>query len=69
LQRLMQKDITVHFALVHAMSRKEHDEAIADLNAALADGELAPRVVRRFALDAIADAHDLVGTAGPAARC
>ena len=64
LQRLISKDITVHFALVYAMSRQQHDEAIADLTAALEPGALKPRIVRRFALDEIADAHEAVGTAG-----
>jgi NADPH:quinone reductase len=64
LQRFIQKDITVHFALVYAMSRRQHDDAVADLTAALDAGALKPRVVRRFALDEIVDAHELVGTAG-----
>jgi NADPH:quinone reductase len=64
LQRLLQKDITVHFGLVYAMSRQQHDAAITDLTAALAEGALEPRIAQRFPLDAIVDAHDLVGTAG-----
>ena len=64
LQQLQSKDITVHFALIYAMSRRRHEEAIADLNAALVAGALKPRIARRFPLDDIAGAHELLGTAG-----
>ncbi len=58
------KDITVNFVLVYAMSRAKHDLAIADLTAALRAGALKPRVARRFGLDEIAKAHELLGTGG-----
>jgi NADPH:quinone reductase len=64
LQQLAAKDATVHFILVYAMSLARHQQAAADLTAALVAGALKPRVARRFTLDHIADAHDLMGTAG-----
>ncbi|WP_428340967.1 zinc-binding dehydrogenase [Mycobacterium sp.] len=64
LQRLLEKDATVHFALVYAMERVQHDRAIADLTNALALGALRPRIARRFPLERIAEAHELLGTAG-----
>lgn len=64
LQQLAAKDITVHFALVYAMSRARHEAAIAALTAALSAGALKPRIAHRFALSQIVHAHDLLGTAG-----
>ena len=64
LQQLAAKDATVHFVLVYAMSRARHEMAIADLTAAMQAGALKPRIARRFPLDAIAEAHTLLGTGG-----
>jgi NADPH:quinone reductase len=62
LQLLMAKDISVHFTLVYAMPRAAHDEAAIALTDALATGALKPRIAHRFNLNAIADAHELLGT-------
>ena len=64
LQQLLVKDITVRFTLVYAMPRQAHEQAAADLNAALSAGALKPRIARRFPLAAIAEAHELLGTGG-----
>ena len=64
LHQLQMKSITVRFTLVYAMPRQAHEQAAADLNAALAAGALRPRIARRFPLAAVADAHDLLGTGG-----
>jgi len=64
LQQLAAKDATVHFVLVYAMSRARHEQAIADLTAALGAGVLRPRIARRFKLNEIVQAHELLGTAG-----
>lgn len=64
LQQLLVKDLTVRFTLVYAMGRVHHDEAAADLNAALEAGALRPRIARRFKLDDIAEVHELMGTGG-----
>lgn len=64
LRQLLMKDLTVHFILVYAMSKEKHAQAITDLSAALAAGTLKPRISSRFPLDAIAEAHEVVGTAG-----
>ena len=64
LHQLSVKDLTVHFVLAFAMPRARHEQAATDLNAALAVGALRPRIARRFPLDAIAEAHALLGTHG-----
>ncbi len=51
----MTKDLMIHFSLVYAMSRPK---------AALRTGALKPRISKRFPLDRIADAHELLGTGG-----
>ena len=61
---LLLKHVTIHLVLVYVMPSEAHARAAADLNAALAAGALQPRIARRFSLDQIADAHELLGTGG-----
>jgi len=59
---LVRLDATVRFVLVYAMSRQAHEEAIAAIGSALADGRLMHNIGRRLPLERIADAHELVET-------
>jgi NADPH:quinone reductase len=58
-------DATIRFVLVYAMTRQAHDEAIAYVNAAAAEGWLKHNVGQVLPLDRIAEAHRLVER-GPA---
>ena len=64
LQQLVPKDVTVHFTLVYSMPKAAHEAAALDLNAAIEVGALKPRIAKRFALDEIIKAHELLGTGG-----
>lgn len=64
LQQLLAKNITVHFALIYAMDSAAHRAAARDLNTALSAGALKPRIARRFRLNEVAEAHELLGTGG-----
>ena len=61
---LVMKGATVRFTLVYVMDREAHEIAARDLNAALASGALRPRIVERFPLDQIVEAHEFVGAGG-----
>ena len=56
--QLLQKDLTVRFVLVYAMSRAAHDEAAHWITDALARGALRHQYYRTFALDEIVAAHE-----------
>ncbi len=54
------RNIHVQPVFVYSMSDQAKAEAIADINALLAAGQLQPRIDRRFALEDIAAAHEAV---------
>ncbi len=54
------RNIHVQPVFVYSMSDQAKAEAIADINALLAAGQLVPRIDRRFALAEIAAAHEAV---------
>jgi len=56
--QLLQKDLTVRFVLVYAMSRAAHDDAAAWITRALTDGRLHHQVYRTYPLDDIVAAHE-----------
>ena len=58
--KLMYKDLTVRFVIVYSMPESAKDHAVADIQRALRKGRLQHRVARKFALDEIAEANDLV---------
>jgi NADPH2:quinone reductase len=57
-QPMLQKDLTVRYVLVYAMSRAAHDAAARWITDALERGLLRHQYFRTFALEAIADAHE-----------
>ncbi|MGH7018914.1 MAG: NADPH:quinone reductase [Brevundimonas sp.] len=61
---LVIKDATVHFAMVFGMSSEKRARGVDFLNAALRNGDLRPSILRQFAIDDIASAHDFLGIAG-----
>jgi len=56
--QLLQKDLTVRFVLVYAMSRAAHDEAADWITRALAERRLRHQVYRTYPLDEIVAAHE-----------
>lgn len=64
----MFKDITVHFVLVYVMPESAKRQAAADIVASLGQGKLAHRIVARYPLTRISEAHTLVEQ-GSAAGC
>ncbi|BAU10444.1 oxidoreductase, zinc-binding dehydrogenase family [Leptolyngbya sp. NIES-3755] len=62
---LIYKNLTVHYVLVYAMSKSAHQQAAADITTCLQEGVLKHQIAERFALDRIAEAHELMesGTA------
>jgi NADPH2:quinone reductase len=57
---LMYKDATVRFLIVYAMPEEAKRQAVADINAALAEGCLIHRVAERLPLADIARANEIV---------
>ena len=56
---LIYKNLTVHYVLVYAMSKAAHEAAAAEITACLAAGKLKPVIAQTFALDEIAQAHEM----------
>ena len=54
------RNIQIQPVFVYSMSDAAKAEAIADINALLSAGQLAPRIDRSFALEDIAAAHEAV---------
>ncbi len=54
------KNITVHYVLVYAMSKDAHQAAAADITTCLKAGVLRHLIAQRFPLSEIAAAHDVV---------
>ncbi len=54
------KNITVHYVLVYAMSKDAHQAAAADITTCLEAGALRHLIAQRFPLSEIAAAHDVV---------
>jgi NADPH:quinone reductase len=65
-RQCMTANVTIRFVLLYSVPAEAHDQAAADIDAALAAGALSPLPVIRFPLDQIAAAHEAVehGAAG-----
>lgn len=59
---LLQKDLTVRFVLVYAMSEAAHREAADWISQALAEGRLRHQICKEFTLDQIVAAHQATET-------
>ena len=59
-------DATIRFVLVYTMTREAHEQAVAAITAALAEGWLVHNIGARLPLESIAEAHERVeaGAAG-----
>jgi NADPH2:quinone reductase len=57
---LLTANLTLRFVLVYTMGREAIELAVAEVNAATADGALTEPPLHRYTLDQIADAHDAV---------
>lgn len=57
---LLYKNATVRTVLVYAMSDEAHAAAVRDINKAIADGALHPRIAGHYPLQETAAAHDAV---------
>lgn len=65
---LLQKDITVRFVLVYAMSRQAHDDAVQWISQALAHGQLKHQVHQVFGLTEVASAHEATESMKPVGK-
>jgi NADPH:quinone reductase len=65
-RQCMTANVTIRFVLLYSVPAEAHDQAAADIDAALAAGALSPLPVIRFPLSQIAAAHEAVehGAAG-----
>jgi NADPH2:quinone reductase len=59
-RRCMTANVALRFVLLYGVPKPALARAVADVNEAVAGGALTPLPVRRFPLEAIADAHDAV---------
>ena len=62
--QMMYQDLTVRFIIVYAMPEKAKQQAIIDINAKLAAGNLQHRVAHVVPLARIAHAHELIESGG-----
>ena len=56
----MSANVTLRFVLLYGVAAAAVDEAVADITAALAAGDLTPLPTHRFPLDEVAAAHEAV---------
>jgi NADPH:quinone reductase len=59
-RRCMTANVTIRFVLLYSFPAEAHDQAAADIDAALAAGALTELPVTRLPLDEVARAHDAV---------